>query len=445
MIRFVMLRRRDAFALCLLPCSVLAGQTPQQNSVQAILDKTESSVSLTANGAPFHAEMKISGVKKDPQYEGAVTVDWVSRTKYRVETRGPKFHQVQTVDGDQLQEQTEGDFYPGWLHSFMTALLDPLSVKPLLVDSKASLGTSRSSNGHTIKLCIDRNDNPGGIRDDMTWSGVCITNDWLLLNAHTFVSWMDFSDHKEFAGKNVARSYSTFTGSYDQVIGKLTSLRPLQAAEVSAIQVTQATTKDKQIGFAFISTKAEEARLESARPFDWPPVREGKTEGYMIVRALTDVTGQVRETSKYNSDNPGLEAAGREAAKGYKFKPMLVDGVSVQMEMPLVLHFTSKIVDPLPVLTGAELFKQIKGCNAKLISNFRVDTDVTPTRISVDEEGKLTGEGYGPQVDAGNPTVVITLPSGMPHGLVSDCRFVPLTRNGVVTYYHGDLLVVRSK
>ena len=444
-----MLRRHVTFALCLLPCSVLLGQAPQQNSVQAILDKTESSISLTASDAPFHAEMKISGVKKEPQYEGSVTVDWVSRTKYRVETRSANFHQIQTVDGDQIQEQTEGDFYPGWLHSFVTALLDPLSVKPLLVASKASLGASRSSNGSTVKLCIDRNDSPGGIRDDMTWSGVCVTNDWLLLNAHTFVSWMDFSDHKDFAGKKVARSYSTSTGSYDEVIGKLTSLRPLQSTEVSAIRVTQASPKDKQIGFAFISTKAEEARLESAKPFDWPPVREGKTEGYMIVHALTDVTGQVRETSKYNSDNPGLEGAGRQAAMGYKFKPMLVDGVPVQMEMPLVLHFTSKVVDPLPVLKGAELLKQIKGCNAKLVSDIRMDANVTPTRISVDEEGKLTGEGYGPQVDAGNPAVVITLPtytpSGPPHGLIWDCRFAPLTKNGVVTYYHGDLLVVRKK
>jgi hypothetical protein len=78
----------------------------------------------------------------------------------------------------------------------------------------------------------------------------------------------------------------------------------------------------------------------------------------MIVDALTDVTGQVRETSKYNSDNPGLEEAGRQAAMGYKFKPLLIGGVPVQMEMPLVLHFTSKIADPLPVLKGTSLTGQ---------------------------------------------------------------------------------------
>lgn len=431
--------------LCLLPCRLLAGQTTQQASIQALLDKIDASVSLTSNGSPFHAEMKISGAKNEPQYESFVTVDWASPTRYRVEVRSVKFHQTDTVDGDQAQQLNEGDFYPGWLHSFVIALLDPLFVKPLLTDPKASIRASRSSNGDSAKLCVDRNDNPGGIRDDMTWSGICFTNDGLLLNAHNFLSWMDFSDQKIFAGKKVARTYSTSTGSYEEIVGKLTSLRALQATEAEAIRVTQATPADKRIDFAFISTKAEEARLDTAKPFDWPPVREGKTEGYMIVRALTDVTGQVRETSKYNSDNPGLEEAGRQAAMGYKFKPMLVDGVPTEIEMPLVLHFTSKLTDPLPVLKGAELLSQIKGCKAKLISDFPIDANVTPTHISVNEQGKLTGEGFGPKVDAGNPAVVVFLSSGFPHSLGLDCRFAPLTRNGVVTYYHGDLLVVHGK
>jgi hypothetical protein len=444
-----MLRVCLALIVCLFPRFVVAGQTAQPTSLQAILDKTEATASLTANGSPFHAQMKISGAKREPQYEGSVTVDWVSSKRYRVEARGPKFRQVQIVEGDQVQEQHEGDFYPGWLHSFVTALLDPLFVKSLLLAPKASIGGSRSSNGSTTKLCVDRNDSVGGIRDDMTWSGACFTNDGLLLSAYNFVSRIEYSDQKGFAGKKIARTYSTSTESYEEITGELTSLRALQTSEADVIRVPQATPTDKRIGFTFISTKDEEARLESAKPFDWPPVREGKTKGYMIVRALTDVTGQVRETSKYNSDNPGLEEAGRLAALGYKFKPMLVNGVPVQMEMPLVLHFSSKTSDPLPVLRGAELLKQIKGCDAKLVSNFPIGANVTPTHISVNEEGKLTGEGYGPKVDAGNPAVAIFLApnatSGPPVGLIWDCRFAPLTRNGVVTYYHGDLLVVQGK
>lgn len=153
-----MLRSRLALVFCLWPACVLGGQTNQQASLQAILDKTESAVSLTANGPPFHAEMKIFGAKQQPEYEGSIKVDWASPTRYRVEARSAKFHQVKIVDGEQIQEQNDGDFYPGWLHSFATALLDPLSVKSLLVDPKASVGGSRSSSSTGVKICVSRDD-----------------------------------------------------------------------------------------------------------------------------------------------------------------------------------------------------------------------------------------------------------------------------------------------
>ncbi len=159
----------------------------------------------------------------------------------------------------------------------------------------------------------------------------------------------------------------------------------------------------------------------------------------MIVYARTDRTGQVRESAKHNSDNPGLESFGIEQALRYRFKPLLVSGVPVQMEMPLVLHFTTKIADPLPFLTGEALLKQISGCDAKLVTSAPLGVRVTPTNISVNEQGKLTGEGYGPTVDPGSPAVLVTVKSNM--GLFFDCHFAPFLKNGVPWYYHGALLV----
>ena len=186
-----------------------------------------------------------------------------------------------------------------------------------------------------------------------------------------------------------------------------------------------------------MSTQKEESLVESAPKIDWPTVHEGKTDGHMIVYARTDRTGQVRETAKHNSDQPGLEDFGMKQALRYKFKPLLVDGVTVQMEMPLVLHFTSKIADPLPMLRGQELLKQISGCDAKLVSDTPSAGQAKPTGISVNEVGKFTGENWGPDVDAGSPAVLVKVRLAL--GL--DCHFAPLMRNGIPTYYHGALLV----
>jgi hypothetical protein len=217
---------------------------------------------------------------------------------------------------------------------------------------------------------------------------------------------------------------------YEEIVGHLTSLEELRNVSDDMFAVTNPTPVEQQIKTAFVSTLKEESIVEIAPKIDWPTVREGKTDGYMIIYARTDRTGQVRETAKHNSDQPGLESFGMEQALRYKFKPLIVDGAPVQMEMPLVLHFVSKVADPLPTLRGEELLKQISGCRTKLVTS--VSPGMTAIHVSVNEKGKLTGEGYGPKVDPGLPAVMI---SGRP----VDCYFAPLVRNGVVTYYHGEL------
>ena len=442
-----MFRASVLTALCLGFFAVGTAQMPQGLQLQRLLDQAEASSSLTLHGSPFHAQLEISGSKKEPQYAGRLIIDWVSPQKYRIDARSSRFHEVQIVNGSQVQEEREGSFYPGWLHSFVDALLNPLFAKPLLLSRSASLRTWRRTSGSATQICIDRDDRPGGITDEMTWSGACVSADGVLLHAHDFRSWTDYSEQKDFNGKKIARKYSTSVGNYEEITAKLTSLVPLQDSEDRALLVTTPTPPSERIGFAFISTKAEEARLESAKPFDWPAVREGKTDGFMIVNALTDVTGQVQETSKHNSDNSELEEAGRQAALGYKFKPMLVDGVPVQMQMPLVLHFTSNLSDPYPVLRGGTLLKQIHGCDAKLIAQIPSTAIGTTTEVAIGVDGSLLTEHFGPEIDAGSPAVVIAATVnrlGLPGGL-DTCKFEPFKKDGVVTQYRGDLVVLRSK
>jgi hypothetical protein len=271
----------------------------------------------------------------------------------------------------------------------------------------------------------------------MTWGMVCFAGSEPRLESVLTMNYgISFEDWKGFGKQKIARTYKTDVLDYKEIVGRLTTLEELRNAPDNLFAVTNPTPDAQQIKTAFVSTLKEESMVEKVPTIEWPTVREGKTEGYMIVYARTDRTGQVRETAKHNSDQPGLESFGMEQALRYKFKPLMVNGAPVQMEMPLVLHFVSKVADPLPVLRGAELVKQISGCDAKLISPTSSTKGITPTRISVNEDGKLTGEGYGSQVDPGLPAVLIT-------GMLFQCHFAPLVRNGVVTYYHGDLLVAR--
>src|SRR5262249_26484053 len=158
---------------------------------------------------------------------------------------------------------------------------------------------------------------------------------------------ISFENWKGFGKQKIARTYKTSVLDYKEVVGHLTTLEELRNAPDDLFVVTNPTPAAQQIKTAFASTLKEESMVYKAPTIERTTVREGKAAGYMIANARTDRTGQVRETAKHNSDQPGLESFGMEQALRYKFKSLVANGAPVQMEMPLVLHFVSKLADPL--------------------------------------------------------------------------------------------------
>jgi hypothetical protein len=396
------------------------------------LTKSLKASSLVEDGRPFHAILAIGS--PDSAFSGQVEVWWATADKYKSVISSPTFSQTRIVNGSQVMESNSGDYYPRWLETFVDAILDPI---PMIKNFR---GRSRTVmlGSQINRSCGGRDDRTDGRTDWTTWGSVCFSgSEPHLLSVQTTNFNLEFADWKSFGKKQIARKYKTDVLDYKEIDAHLTALEKLRSMPDDFFAIALTTPPDQQIKTSFVSTQMEESLLENAPGIDWPTVHEGKTDGYMIVYARTDRSGKVRESAKHNSDNPGLESFGMEQALRYKFKPLLVNGVAVQMEMPLVLHFTSKVADPLPFLTGEALLKQISGCDAKLISSVPPNGSATPTNISVNEQGKLTGEGYGPTVDPGSPAVLVTVKMG----LIFDCHFAPFLKDGVPWYYHGALLV----
>lgn len=430
------------FVTCLLLLTAvtrISGQPPgfpqvQGNRVDAdtALNRALTTSSLTEEGKPFHAVLVI-GSAKSP-YSGRVEVWWAAKDKYKTVIVSPSFSQTRIVNGADVMEANSGDYYPRWLENFVDAILNPIPM----IENFRGRGGAVMLGPQIANSCMRRDDRRDGITDVMTWGDICFNGSKPHLQSVLTMNYgVEFGDWKSFGEKEIARTYKTDVRDYQEIVGHLTTLEGLPDTPEEFFAVKTPTPADQQIRTAFVSTQKEESLTENAPTIDWPTVHEGKTEGYMIVYARTDRSGQVRETAKHNSDQPGLEDFGMEQALRYKFRPLVLDGVAVQMEMPLVLHFTSKMADPLPMLTGQALLKQISGCDAKLVSEIPPSGRATPTDISVNEEGKLTGEGYGPNVDVGSPAVLVKVKLAL--GL--DCHFAPFLRNGTPWYYHGALLV----
>jgi hypothetical protein len=420
----------------LLPLHAQFSNFPQVQGERVDADRAISRAlkvsSLTDEGKPFNAALVI-GASGSP-YSGRVEVWWASKNKYKIVIASPAFSQTRIVNGDQVMETNSGDYYPRWLENFVDAILDPVPM----IENFRGRGGAVMVGPRIMNSCLRRDDRPGGITDQMTWGDICFVGSEPRLESVLTMNYdIEFEDWKPFGKKQIARTYKTSVLDYKEIVAHLTELEELRDVSEDLFAITTPTPLEQQIKTAFVSTLKEEGLVENAPKIDWPTVREGKTEGYMIVYARTDRTGQVRETAKHNSDQPGLESFGMEQALRYKFKPLMVNGIAVQMEMPLVLHFTSKIADPIPMIKGKELLKQMSGCDASLVSTVPSSGNITATTIAVNEEGKLTGEGYGPQVNPGLPAVLV-------NGPLFNCHFAPLVRNGVVTYYHGALLVVEK-
>jgi hypothetical protein len=390
------------------------------------LDRALKTSSLTFQGKPFHAVMEIGTTGTD--YSGRIEIWWVEATKYRLMIQSPKFSQEKVVNGDHVSEKDQGDYFPRWLENFVLAVLDPV---PMANNFRRSGGTLMIGPQIT-NSCLRRDDRPGGITDQLTWGIVCFSgSEPHLESVLTMNVSMEFKDWRKFDKKQIARTYNTDVLDYKPVLGQLTVLEEIKKLDENMFTVVDVTPADQRISTVFVSTLKEESLVEKAPVIEWPSVREGKTEGYMIVYARTDRTGQVRETAKHNSDQPGLESFGMEAALKYKFKPLVVDGVPRQMEMPLVLHFTSRLEDPLPILTVDQMKNQMMGCAVVALPPSTPKGTVVTIRVSVDESGKVTGMG---PVKGGTGVDWFAAMSSL-----RSCKFHPYVVNGKATYYKGDV------
>jgi hypothetical protein len=396
------------------------------------LDRALKKSSLTFDGKPFHTVMEIGSAGKP--YSGRLEFWWVNPTKYRSVITSPQFGQTKIVNGDRIEEKNEGDYYPRWLENFVFGVMDPVPV----LKNFYGHGGAVAVGAQVTRSCLTRDDRPGGITDQITWGILCFSGSEPHVGSVLTMTYsMTFSDWKKFGNKQVAQTYTTDVLDYQEIVGRLTALEELKNPDESMFTVDHVTPADQRISTAFVSTLKEESLVEQVPAIQWPPVREGKTEGYMIVYARTDRTGQVRETAKHNSDQPGLEDFGMEQALRYKFKPLVVDGVAQQIEMPLVLHFSTTMGEPIPLLSPADMARQTISCKPASIPPGLLPTGTIVTiRVSVDEAGQVVN--YGP---AGRCPVACGKLAG-PIISMKDCKFAPYVVNGKAQFYRGDVELV---
>jgi len=428
----------------------------QQNSGVVVpagtaIDDALRASSLTFEGKPFHAVMEIDEPKHPGGiYKAGVEVYWAGPRQYKLIATSRDFSQSLIVNGDQEEETDRGDFYPAWLREFVSALLDPA---PRAKEAALRAGTVKAPNGMMPnanlatnpklalfhpQACAVRDERRNGIGNEITESEICF--DWpehRLTNVQAFDYGMGFADPISFQKKQIASRYTVMVSTIpadeyiDFIVGHLVTLKPLGRVDGDMFTVKNPTPPSGRIFTRLVSTREEEAMLEKAPEMDWPPVTHGVTEGYLIVHAVTDKTGQVRSAWQKSADNGAMVGYAIQQALKYKFHPLIVDGVAMQMEMPLVMHFTSRLDDSIPRFNGDTLNQIVAGCTPAILPTGSMPSGTSfKALVFVDPQGRVAGIDYAKDVpDA--------MRQAANRGLY-DCHFKPYAINGVPTVYHAE-------
>jgi TonB family protein len=427
-------------AVLISACSSAHGQikrtsVPIGDAVSKALDK----MSLTDDRArPFHIRVSISEPENSQSpYQGTIEEWWVSPTQWRREVTTPDGvrQTIVIVDGKKT-EHDEGDYFPLWLRRFVTAVFDPVPDVAAWTAGSIFIEQVTLPNGAKSEACARVRSKLGsGERATDVFSNVCFDGEGRLKFIGSPRYSMEFRDYRGFHNKQVPRKLVAHPEPGTELVGELTLLEDEGKVKTSADFFTPLNTNDDRFRSLAIGSSQMEQLTTSNMPIVWPTVRSGDLRGRMALYISVDREGQVREVWPLNSDNAGLDDSARNQVRQWKLKPATDEGGNrVQVDGGLGFAFETKIENPLPVITGAEIEKVASGCgyNPTLPAGLLPSGASLKIRVSVNEAGKITGEGF-PQ---GIPSAAI-----QKAGLQTmNCRFKPYLVNGKATYYHIDFV-----
>lgn len=390
--------------------------------------------SLTFGDArPFHIRLSVSE-PENPQspYVGSIEEWWSSPEQWRREVRGKgALHQTIVVSGGKKTEKDEGDYYPLWLRNFEVAILDPIpypdawKVKGAVIEQITMPNGAKSSPNVRAQSKIGTGD-----RATDAFSNISFDQEGRLSFFGSPRYAMEFHDYRDFGKKQIARRLVDNPESGTTLVGEVQVLEDLSKTSNLAQLFAPLPTNEDRFETASPDSQQMERLTEGNPPIVWPTVRSGHTHGHLAMYISADAEGNVREAWPLNSDNAGLEDPARDQVRKWKLKPAVDStGNHVQVDGGLGFVFDTKIEDPLPVVRGSQIDDLSSGCgyNPTLPAGLLPSGTTFTIRVGVNEQGKLTGESYPPNV----PWNVVQ--KAELHTM--NCRFKPYVVNGKATYY----------
>jgi hypothetical protein len=399
---------------------------------QAVDNAVQQSRLTVPGGTPFHLKAHItnSGTPK-PEYTADVEEYWISPEKWRRTVQSAGFTQTLIVNGDKVSEKLTGDYYPFWLRDLVTALLDPLPMADQLKAMQGQLEIPEDS--AKSNSCLNMQVKVGIAPAQNTLSmGFCFGGRGGLLQAAVTPGYKaQFDNYLPFRKKMVARTIKAEFAPNVVLTAKITQLDELSSPDEKLVAIDTPTPAADQIKTFQVTEGSARALALNTPAMVWPTVREGKTDGVMSVYVSVDRSGQVREVWPLASNNPELNDSTRQQLLRWQYKPYNNGGPS-QMEAVLTFAFSTRIENPIPVLSDAQARKLATRVVEAVVPPGKVRSGTKfALRISVDEAGKLQA------VQNQNKVAPALYTAGT--AALKQWRFRPYMNNGKPDRFYADI------
>lgn len=403
-------------------------------SISQAADQAVQQSKLTlAGGTPFHLKAHIAnaGTPK-PEYSADVEEYWVSPEKWLRTVQSAGFSQTLIVNGGAISEKLTGDYYPFWLHDLVTALFDPLPMVDQLKLMQGQLEIPEDSAKSNSCLNMQFKVGTASAQNSVP-AAFCFGGKGGLLQAVVTPGYKaQFDSYLPFRKKMVARTIKAEFAPGFVLTAKVIELAELPKPDEKIFTIEGATPSAEQMKTIQVTEDTTRALALDTPPIVWPTLREGKTEGVMSVYISVDRSGHVREVWPLVSNNLELNDAAREQLLHWQYKPYNNGGPS-QMEAVLTFAFSTRIENPVPVLSDAEARKLATRIVEAVVpaGKARKGTKFS-LRVGVDEAGKTQ------TVQNQNKVAPALYTAGV--AALKQWRFRPYLNHGKPDRFYADII-----
>jgi protein TonB len=315
------------------------------------LERALEKSSITGTAAlQFHLKASVEDpMNPSSDYRAEIDEIWAGPKQWRRTIDSKGFQQTIIVNGDQVSEKNDGDYYPLWLQNFIRAIFEPVPNVQQWESLDAKLTQTILPNGERMNGCVGASSEVGSETvKSSVYSDLCLDVNGMLAFYSSPGYSMEFYDYKSFGKKNVARRYESHPEPGLRLVARITLLDKLKDSDPSAFAITEPTSPQERLVSIGVPQSMVELAILHAPPNVWPPVRSGGTSGMLTMYISIDRNGRIREIYPLNSDNAELEEVAREHLLQWQLKQLTVRGSPAQAESTITFHFDTKLLPSTP-------------------------------------------------------------------------------------------------